>query len=157
MIEFSICIAARWDCGARCSVSLDFSDGHHWECSEIIPQWNDRKWHRLIYRYGEYEQFPTLVTVCLTGSDTQGWAGFYGMKFAQARLRLLLRTNENGTNNESKVDIEPKAEDELNQDPTPDPLPDNIPIDENSQHPYSREEEYMYGDESENEDEDNDA
>ncbi len=132
MIEFSICVAARWDCGSRCSISLLFSDGHQWQCNKTFPQWNDNKWHRLTYRYGEYQQFPSLVTVSLDGSDTQFWAGFYGIKFAQARLRLLLRTNENETNAESAVVIEPKAEDELLGDPEPPRIPDKLPIDGNS-------------------------
>jgi len=132
VIEFSICVAARWDCGSRCSISLFFSDGHYRQIDKVFPQWNDQKWHRLTYRYGQYEQFPSLVTVRLDGCDTQSWAGFYGIKFAQARLRLLLRTNENETNAESTVVIEPKAEDELIEHFEQPPIPDNLPIDRKS-------------------------
>ncbi|UJR10485.1 hypothetical protein I4U23_014689 [Adineta vaga] len=129
IIEFSICVAARWDCGSRCELSLLFSDGHKWRYEKVFPQWNDQKWHRIIYRYGQYDQFPSSVTVCITGCDTQLWAGFYGTKFAQTRLRLLLRTNENGINEECTVVIEPRAEDEFNQNPVPNPKKDDIPID----------------------------
>ncbi len=132
MIEFSICVAARWECGSRCSISLLFSDRHHWQCKKVFSQWNDQKWHRLTYRYGQYEQFPSLVTICLDGRDTQFWRGFYGIKFAQARLHLLLRTNENETNAESAVVIEPKAKDELIEHSELPPIPDNLPIDGNS-------------------------
>ncbi len=131
MIEFSICVAARWDCGSRCSISLSFSDGHQWQTKKIFPQWTDQKWHRIIYRYGQYNQLPSSVTVCITGCDTQDWAGFYGSKFAQARLRLLLRTSVNGTNTETAMIIEPTADDELAQEgPKPSPFQDNLPVDE---------------------------
>jgi len=69
------------------------------------------------------------VTVCITGSDTQAWAGFYGSKFAQARLRLLLRTSVNGTNTETAMIIEPRADDELAQGPEQSPFQDNLPVD----------------------------
>ena len=131
MIEFSVCIAARWDCGSQCSISLLFSDGHRWQCERTFPQWSDQKWHRLIYRYGEYQQFPSSVTVSLSGKDTQFWAGFYGIKFAQARLRLLLRTSENETNEENEVVIEQKTDVEVTEEPNPNCLPDDIPIDDN--------------------------
>ena len=132
VIEFSICIAARWDCGSQCSIALLFSNGHRWLYEKTIPQWNDAKWHRVVYRYGNYEQFPKSVTVSFTGRDTQGWAGFFGIKFAQARLHLLLRTDDNGTNEENEVCIEPNVEDEPNRDSDADELPDDLPIDETS-------------------------
>jgi hypothetical protein len=129
VIEFSICVSPRFDCGSQCSIFLLFSDGHQWQCGKVFPQWHDTKWHRLTYRYGQYEQFPSSVTVSLAGSDTQFWAGYYGIKFAQARLHLLLRTNENETNAESEMVIEPKAEHESIDHSQLSPIPDNLPID----------------------------
>lgn len=121
-------MAARWDCGSRCALSLSFSDGHKWHHEKRFPQWNDQKWHRIIYRYGQYTQYPSSVDVSITGSDTQFWAGFYGIKFAQARLRLLLRTNENQTNEESVVIIEPKEGDEFEQAVERETEVDDIPV-----------------------------
>jgi hypothetical protein len=151
VIEFSICIAARWDCGSQCSISLVFSDEHRWRCQRTLPQWSDQKWHRLIYRYGQYQQFPLSVTVNLTGSDTQAWAGFYGIKFAQARLRLLLRTSENEVNEENEVIIEPNTDVEVTDEPTPNCIPDNIPIDTNQTHSNQSQTTYNDMDEDEGE------
>ncbi|CAF2993028.1 unnamed protein product [Rotaria sp. Silwood2] len=130
IIEFSICVAPRWDCASECRVGLIFSDGHHWECERTFPQWNDSKWHRLTYHYKEYQQFPTSVTVQLSGKDRQFWAGYYGVKFAQTRLRLLFHIDENKTNQESETIIEAKVEDEPRQNPQPEDAPDNLPVDE---------------------------
>jgi F-box associated region len=113
IIEFSICIAARWDCGSTCRIELAFSDDHHWRCERRFPQWNESKWHRLIYRYSEYAQFPTFVHVRVTGSDTQFWAGFYGIKLAQARICLLHRSNENEVNTETEIVIEPQLDEPI--------------------------------------------
>lgn len=84
----------------------------------------------MTYRYGEYDQFPSTVNVRITGRDTQFWAGYYGSKFAQTRLRLVLRTDDNTMNTESAVVIEPRAEDELIPEPEASPYQDNLPIDE---------------------------
>ncbi|CAF1096391.1 unnamed protein product [Rotaria sordida] len=131
IIEFSICVAPRWDCASECRICLTFSDGHRWECERNFPQWNDKKWHRLIYHYKQYQQFPTSVTVLLSGKDRQFWAGYYGVKFAQTRLRLLLHTDENETNQESEIILEPKDEDEFVQGSEPDPVHDDLPVDDN--------------------------
>ncbi|CAF1316447.1 unnamed protein product [Adineta ricciae] len=150
VIEFSVCVAARWDCGARCILSLSFSDGHAWRHGRRFPQWNDKKWHRITYRYGEYTQYPSWVDVSIAGSDTQFWAGFYGVKFAQPRLRLLLRTNENQTNEESVVTIEPKEEDELEQAVARETEEDNISVEtvDSSSEAEEEEEEEPVGDNS---------
>ena len=108
---------------------LAFSDGHVWKREHPFPQWTDGRWYRIIYRYGQYEQFPSTVTVSLSGRDTQGWRGFYGIKFAQARLRLVLRTDDNGANEASEIGIEPKADEEVIDESELGPLEDNIPVD----------------------------
>ncbi|CAF1538217.1 unnamed protein product, partial [Adineta ricciae] len=94
VIEFSVCIAARKDCGAKATLSLTFSDGHVWNCKREYKQWNDGRWHRITYRYSQYKTLPTDVTVVMQGCDTKYWAGYFGMKFAQPCLQLVLN---NGT------------------------------------------------------------
>ncbi|CAF1214264.1 unnamed protein product [Adineta steineri] len=130
IIEFSVCVAPRWDAGSECQIKLDFSDGHKWQHAKVFPQWSPRNWHKIIYRYGQYEDFPSLVTVMIAGKDTQLWGGFYGTKFAQTRLRLLFRTSENELNTENVEVIEPKIEDEPSEEPVPNTLEDNLPIDQ---------------------------
>ncbi|CAF2033032.1 unnamed protein product [Rotaria magnacalcarata] len=137
IIEFSVCVAPRWDCASEYRICLIFSDEHRWECERTFPQWNDSKWHRLTYLYRHYEHFPTSVTVHLSGKDRQGWAGFYGAKFAQTRIRLLFDTDENESNQENETIIEPQIETEINQDPQPEPVPDNLPIDDGVVHQNS--------------------
>ncbi|CAF1387372.1 unnamed protein product [Adineta steineri] len=130
IIEFSVCVAPRWDAGSECQIKLDFSDGHKWQHAKVFPQWSPRNWHKIIYRYGQYEDFPSLVTVMIAGKDTQLWGGFYGTKFAQTHLRLLFRTSENELNTENVEVIEPKIEDEPSKEPVPNTLEDNLPIDQ---------------------------
>lgn len=114
IIEFSIFVAGRWDCGCRCKIILSFSDRHQVELEKVIPQWNDKKWYKLTYRYAEYENLPEAVDIELHGSDTQFWAGFYGIKFSQARVSFLIRNQNNGRNEKFEEIIEPN-ENEINQ------------------------------------------
>ena len=109
---------------------LIFSDGHQWKCERAFPQWNDRKWHRLTYHYGQYKDFPESMTVCLSGKDRQFWAGFYGTKFAQTRVHLLYRIDGNEANEENETILEPRDEDQFIPRPTPESMPDNLPVDE---------------------------
>ena len=132
LIEFSVCVAARADCGSRYALKLVFSDGHVWTRKHVFPQWTEGRWYRISYRYGQYEEFPSTVTVSLTGQDTQFWAGFFGVKFAQARLRLVLRTGDNGANEASVTVIEPKADEEPIDESELGPLEDNISVDSDS-------------------------
>ena len=98
-------------------------------CQQAFPQWNDHKWHRLTYHYGRYKDFPESVTVYLSGKDRQSWAGFYGAKFAQVRVRLLYQIDENEA---SETIIEPRDEDGIIPLPIPQSMPDNLPVDEES-------------------------
>ncbi|CAF4752910.1 unnamed protein product [Rotaria sp. Silwood1] len=134
VIEFSVCVAPRWDCASECRICLIFSDGHRWECERQFPQWNDKKWHQLTYHYRQYTRFPTSVTVQLSGKDRQGWAGYYGTKFAQTRLRLLSHTDGGETTNqENETIMEEKIEDELSQAPQSESMPDNLPVDDSDE------------------------
>ncbi|CAF1512022.1 unnamed protein product [Rotaria sordida] len=92
-----------------------------------------------------------MVTVHFSGKDQQNWAGHYGTKFAQTRLRLLLQDNEVTINKESEIILEPKDEDESTQKPQIASGPDNIPI-ENDSGPQARTKVGSSDDDSESDD-----
>ena len=81
------------------------------------------------------------MTVRLTGRDTQSWAGFYGIKFAQTRLRLVMRSDPSAGNEESETIIEPKADEEPLPEGADTPIPDTaITPDEEEYHCYQHSE-----------------
>jgi hypothetical protein len=100
VIEFTVCVAGRWDCSSICNLELSFSDGHIWRYQRLFTN-GDRQWYRITYRYINYpeNQMPSHVSINLRGKDRQYWAGNYGAKFAQIKLRLALR-KEHETKNE---------------------------------------------------------
>lgn len=109
MIEFTVCIAGRRDCPSECSIELCFSDGHVWQYQRSFVN-GDCQWHRIIYRYVAYpkKQMPSHVSLLLKGKDRRYWAGAYGTKFAQIKLRLALRKEDETENQESEeIFIEP--------------------------------------------------
>ncbi|CAF3501698.1 unnamed protein product [Rotaria socialis] len=100
VIEFTVCVAGRWDCSSICNLELCFSNGHEWKYQRSFSN-GDCQWHRLIYRYVNYRpnEMPSHVSIILKGKDQRFWAGNYGAKFAQIKLRLALR-QENETENQ---------------------------------------------------------
>ncbi len=110
MIEFSVCVAARWDCASRYNLELHFSNDHIWTYQNSFSN-GENKWHRITYRYMNYpsNEMPEYVSICLKGKDQQFWAGNYGTKFAQMKLRLALRGENEMENQESdETLIEPE-------------------------------------------------
>lgn len=103
MIEFSICTAGRWDCSYRYKLKLSFSNGHIWNYNKDVND-GDNRWHRITYRYGGYlkGQQPPKVSMEIHGRDGRYWAGNYGTKFAQIRLRLVLRDENNQVEEENE-------------------------------------------------------
>ncbi len=93
-------MAGRWDCSSICNLALHFSNGHIWTYERSFSN-GDCKWYRITYRYMDYpeNQMPAHVSIRLKGKDRQFWAGNYGTKFAQMKLRLALR-EENETENQ---------------------------------------------------------
>ena len=101
VIEFTVCIAGRWDCSSICNLRLSFSDKHAWDYQHLFTN-GDRQWHRITYRYINYpeNQMPSHVTIYMRGKDQRFWAGNYGTKFAQIKLRLALRKEDERENQE---------------------------------------------------------
>lgn len=91
-------MAARWDCSSTCDIELSFSNRHQWrhQCSFNN---GEQQWHRITYRYMSYpkNRMPSRVSIHMQGKDLRFWAGNYGTKFAQIRLRLLLREEHRET------------------------------------------------------------
>ena len=82
---------------------MKFSDGHTWNRQDDIGN-GDNRWRRITYRYGRYAkgQQPPNVSIEIRGKDTRYWAGNFGAKFAQIKLRLILR----GENDRDEEEIE---------------------------------------------------
>ncbi len=101
IIEFTICVAGRSDCSSICHLRLYFSDDHTWDYQRSFSN-GDCQWHRITYRYIDYSenQMPSHVTIHIKGKDQRGWAGNYGAKFAQIKLHLVLRKEDERENQE---------------------------------------------------------
>ncbi len=113
VIEFTVCLAGRCDCSSHCHLELYFSNGHIWRYQRSFLN-GDRQWHRITYRYIDYpeNQMPAHVSITLRGKDQRYWAGNYGTKFAQIKLRLALR-QQHETENQAleEILIEPTKSD----------------------------------------------
>lgn len=107
MIEFSVYIAPRHDCGSECILSLKFSNGHEWTFRRKFPQYDDAHWHQITYRYSDYETMPANVIVKMQGKDTTTWAGCYGMKFTKPSLQLRDRASYAAESAETDITIIP--------------------------------------------------
>jgi hypothetical protein len=105
VIEFTVYIAGRRDCSSICHLELRFSDDHIWQYQRTFSN-ADCQWHRITYRYVNYpeNQMPSHVSILLKGKDQRYWLGNYGAKFAQIKLRLALR-EENETENQESEEI----------------------------------------------------
>jgi hypothetical protein len=101
VIEFTVCVAGRRDCSSQCKLELCFSNGHIWQYERSFSN-GDCQWHRITYRYIDYpkNEIPSHVSINLRGKDLPVWAGNYGAKFAQIKLRLVLREEHETENQE---------------------------------------------------------
>ena len=109
-------MAGRWDCASECKLTLTFSDGHEWHCQRSFTN-GDNQWHRITYRYMTYasNQMPSRVSIHLKGKDRQYWAGHYGTKFAQIKLRLVLREENQREDQELEEILTPPEQLHLEQ------------------------------------------
>lgn len=82
---------------------MEFSDDHYWNYQRSFSN-GDCQWHCITYRYMAYpeNQMPSDVTIIMRGKDQRFWAGNYGAKFAQIKLRLALRKEDESENQESE-------------------------------------------------------
>lgn len=77
------------------------------------------------------------MTVQVIGRDTQGWAGFYGVKFAQTRLRLVIRPSDAAGNEKIETIIEPKLDEEPLPEGADTPISDTaLESDEDDPNPH---------------------
>ncbi len=113
VIEFTVCVAGRRDCSSVCNLELCFSNGHIWQYQRSFSN-GDCQWHRITYRYIDYpeNEMPSHVSITLKGKDQRFWAGYYGTKFAQIKLRLALKKEDETENQEfEETLIEPDKSD----------------------------------------------
>ncbi|CAF1024376.1 unnamed protein product, partial [Didymodactylos carnosus] len=105
-IEFTVYIAARFDCASQGCVQLEFYDEnaelkHKWNYEKTFPQWNDRHWTKVVYKYQTYELFPSYVNIIIRGKDRQFWAGAYGTKFSRITMKLILKKLDDESTHEN--------------------------------------------------------
>lgn len=103
-------VAPRGHCSSQFRLLITFPDGVAYKTTRYFSEGNNKHWHKLTYRHNAYVDFPSHVIIKMEGKADEDRVGFYGCKFALARLQLVRLEKEVKINESSSIDIEPKQE-----------------------------------------------
>ncbi|XP_053547429.1 F-box only protein 44 [Bombina bombina] len=86
--------AARHDCGCRYTMEVQLLDENHQILQEFcsdtitIEQWSDAEWRTMEHTFRNYGPGVRYISFQHGGSDTQNWAGWYGVRVTNSSVTL---------------------------------------------------------------------
>ncbi|XP_058849464.1 F-box only protein 44-like isoform X1 [Acipenser ruthenus] len=84
--------APRWDCGSKYEVCIQLLSAKHKVIQQFEPepviflQWNDMEWKEMTHVFSGYGRGVRFVKFSHGGSDTQFWAGWYGIRVTNSSV-----------------------------------------------------------------------
>ncbi|KAJ8371367.1 hypothetical protein SKAU_G00113950, partial [Synaphobranchus kaupii] len=86
--------AQRRDCGSMYEICVELLNQKKKVISKFCPepvyfeQWTDQKWHQMTHVFHGYGRGVRFVRFCHGGSDTQYWAGWYGIRVTNSSVEI---------------------------------------------------------------------
>ncbi|XP_041130876.1 F-box only protein 44-like isoform X2 [Polyodon spathula] len=90
----SFSYAPRWDCGSKYEVCIQLLSAKQKVIQQfkpepvIFPQWNDMEWKQMTHVFSGYGRGVRFVKFSHGGSDTQFWAGWYGIRVTDSSVMV---------------------------------------------------------------------
>ncbi|XP_053257032.1 F-box only protein 6-like isoform X2 [Podarcis raffonei] len=86
--------AARYDCGCRYQLRVELLSADYIVLQEFQPEdvviepWSDATWHEVSHTFHDYPRGVRHVILHHGGSDTQYWAGWYGVRVTNSSITI---------------------------------------------------------------------
>lgn len=93
-IEISDSYAPRWDCGSKygilvCLLDKNFNKLDEFQFNETFPQWDNAEWRQIKHTFENISSDLNYIIYLHYGSDTQFWAGHYGIKITNSCVKII--------------------------------------------------------------------